>query len=777
MTKIFPNNNDLYERYKSLKDAEPYKHKREKFLANFNRRPWKRNNLRNCDLTDPNFGSFRSKVVAAMNVLVGVMTERNSWFKVIPKYAPSGLVGAYSESISAAFHRFFIRPMEDRVYKDTLTAYDVVMYGRSIEHWPSKGCFESVNVPVERVFPDSNANMLPKSWAYCFMEVDFTIAELYSIRDGKKVQDHENFNRAYLDEILGNPDNYSSLKKNSEIYKDRSGEIPEASKDDIITMVYAYVKEDFEHENKVSLYVFPADNKVWKRATGNSHEKIDTVKCLIEKQNYCECISNHIAVRSDGVLRKYWKFSSIADQIYLATQVHDKTMALALRAARRGIILYVSGSSPEAVKKLLRQTDAEIQALTEELTFQSPQQQSGALRDLVEASRQIMIDTDNQQASTQAPGSQNVKGYPITKAEAEIRESKQSEAQSLSIKVFMNVELPMYRELYRRGVTGGSSEYKKAREAFKMEMERLSIPEEYWDPENVYMVPSYMNGGQSSRVQYAQMLFGVLGISPTNPGQEKAQRELVGAIVGVEAVDDYIQAKEKENPIVIKVGSENEDLDSPYANPANLQVLPSDKHLQEIPIHIADYQVKLQTAGEIIKRGIAEPLPLRKIIMLQLAEDLILAQQNKGAHIQAHIKAASSSEENMNVLKPYLDQLTELQRAQASMAGNIQKLNDDLDQELATSDMNSEALRHTRAMNQEAERHTQSMNNLKTVNQIEKTQASEEGMARKAEQEMTKNAINQAAKEEAAQQQLTHQEKLNDLEQRNKSIKAAAPKE
>lgn len=769
--KLFPNNDDMYDRYLDLRNNEPYKNKREEYLRNYNRQDWKRTRDKNCKKRDANFGQFKSKMDAAMNVFINVLTERNSNVKIIPRYLPAGKVKVSADKITAAFHRHFIKPWEDRFMDEIAASFDMVFYGKAIEHWPTKACVYTENVPVEKVFPDSNAGMNTKKWSYVFIEKDFTIAELHEILEDES-PDYD-FNKAYLKEILDDVTTYARTKGSSESAKNIDGDMASSARDEIIPIVFAYVKDRFDKKNPISQYVFPAERKNWQK--GGMESEKPKLKMLIEEDGYAECISHVVAVRAYQITKSYWKFNSFAQQIFLSTQLYDKAMSLVIRAAKRNITQYFKSDNPDTSKKLLNQTDDEVQVVNTGVEYLSTAQQGSNTREITEVVRQIMIDTENGQNIAQAPGSQNVKGYAITAEEAKIRAGKSGEAESLNIKVLMNLDLVLYKEIYRRALTlGVSSKMKKSIEAFKAEMEMYNIPEDDYDIENLYFAPSFLNGGsQSNRIANAQATFQALLQSPTNPGQEQAQRDLVAALVGVDSVDDYIAAKLGVNPVVSKVGAENEDLDNPNVNPSNIPVLPDDKHLEEIPFHVEDYDKKLATAGNIIKYALSVTNKVRQIVFLEAAKNLIAGQDNKGGHIQAHIQAASNSKENMDFLKPIIDKFTTLQQTQDQLTAQITQLNEKIDKEMQQSNIHDEELRHLQSKNQLTENHMKTMNDITVASTVEKQKSIAEQRTEKAEATTEKVITDLAAQQAKAQQDITTKEKENELKIQQQAAKVA----
>lgn len=771
--QLFPDSWGMFERFTSLRNSDPNKLSREKYYSNYNRANWFRSKKKNDKRQDPNFGQFKSKIDAAQNIFISVFTDRKMFVRIIPRYADAGLTKSYSDKISAAFHRHFIKPWEERFNIDVFGVHDMVFEGKGIEHWQTPGCVYTKNIPVENVFPDTNAGPDPKMWSYVFIVEDFTVPELLEMKNDNEDEDDDSegmkFNSSFVDDILENPSQYSKTNNGSELQKDRNGEHSTASRDYLIPIVFAYIKEG-SGKKKVSRYVFPANIKApTKKSETQSIETRDVnMRFLAKKEEYCECISNCVHNRMFQITRSYWKLNSFAKQIYLSTMLYDKSMSLILRAAKRAIIMYWRSADTKTQEKLLNQTDDEIQVVGEGVEYMTTTQQSN-ITPLVEAVRQIMIDTENGQSLAQAPGSQNVKGYAITAEEASIRNQKLGEAEALNLKVLMVNDAKLYKEIYRRALENNSEDLKKSYKAFTKELKDHNIDPEFYEYENVYFAPYYLTGG-SNRLANAQGVLQTLLTPASSPGQIQAQRDMVGAYVGNENVDDYLPEKAQVDPIVLKVGGENEDLDNPYVNPKNIPVLPTDKHMQEIPLHIADYEIKLKTAQGILQLASQQTNPFRKMILTSTAGDIIAAQDNKGGHITGHIQMVSNSKASLEQLAPLLDVFKNLQGMQDKMAAEIQQINQETDSSMQQSDISNEKLRHLQATNQLTETHATNMNDIALSKELEKKQSVEEKNKFNAQVTTQSKGMDLAHQEASVQLDLQKKQNELDIEKEKKDL-------
>lgn len=766
-SKLFPNENDMYDRFLELETNDPFIKKREQYLRNYNRRDWKRTSDPTCNKKEPNYGQFKFKMDAAMGVFVNVLTERNAWIKIFPKYPePGQSMKRFSDQVTSSFHKYFIRPWEDRYMMEITASFDMVFYGKAIEYWPTPGCIYTENIPVENVYPDSNAGLDTKKWSYVFIRKEFTVAELIAILENTSEEEKdilEEFDKTYLREILENIETYSGNKDNTEANKEKSGDQSDSAKDNLIPIVYAYVKDNFgRDQKKVSLYAFPARIQKYGEEDPITKKK-NGIQLLMRKPEYCDCISNVIACRAYQITKSYWKFASLAQQIFLATALYDKSTNLVLRAAKRKSILYLSSDSPDTQKKLLKQSDEEVQVVDSNVTFQQIGAQNNNIREVMEVMRGIMVDTENGQSISQAPGSQNVKGYAITAEEAKLRAQKEGENESISIRVLMNQDVKLYKEIYRRAMDSDSEHGKKALAKFKKEMEMFNVPDDCWKYDDVYFMPAFLNGGsQYSRLANANGILDALRQAPTSPGQEQAQRDVIAALAGVDNVDTYITERLEVNPVVTKAGQENEDLDNPNVNPMNVQVLPDDKHLQEIPVHVADYQYKLELAQRIIQTTMQMPNKFRQLILLQAASDLIAAQDEKGKHISAHIQAAATSKENMNVLKPILDEFGAMQAMQDKMTKEILQLTENIDKSMVQSAVQDVELDHKKKMYDLEETHQTNVNSIALGKAISQSEMSKERSAEKIEEDKQKTITDMAVKQAQGEQKIDLTQQQNE---------------
>ena len=781
VSSLFPDQSNLFDRFNSLQDNDPFTGLRERFLRNYNRRDWQVTKSGQKCRTEPNFGQFKFKIDAAIGAFVMILTERKDWIKVEPKFPEPGVPHKpFCNRVSSAFHKYFIRRWPKRFMMEAHASFDMVMYGKAIEFWPSPGCVYTENIPVENVFPDSNAGLDTEKWGYVFIRKEFTVAELRAIYETKTNKILEDFDKKYLKKIIDWVETYASTTDSKEAKKMTGGEQASSVQDLKIPVVYAFVRDNFNSEKPVSCYAFHADLADYAdvNKTRVEDKSMPNTRLLMVQDEYAECISHVLAVRAYQLTRSYWKFNSLAQQIYLATQLYDQSMNLMLRLAKRHAILYLKSSSPDTQKKLMRQTDAEVQVVDSDVDFVQLGNQNSNIREIMEVTRQVMIDTENGQSITQAPGSQNTKGYAITAEEARLRSQQEGESQVLSFKILMNQDVSLYGEIYRRSMLGDDNDHKKGLEMFKKEMKIYNVAKEYYDYEDVYFVPSFTNGGsQFARLSNANAILEVLSRQPASMGQEQAQREAIAALVGVDNVSEYIQDKTTVNPVILKAGSENEDLDNPHVNPMNVPVLPDDKHLQEIPIHIADYEMKLKKAQSLIQNAGQYENKFKQLIAVMIASDLVAAQDLKGAHIEAHIQASSNSKENMDAIKPEIEKFKQLQAVQDQLFKQVTQLTEQLDQTMKEGVVQNAELAHKQAMYAADLDYKNQSNTIALGKQVSQAEMATERTTQKYAEQENKAVLSSATQQAKAEADLTNKqlkdEQAIEIEKRKAEAKSS----
>lgn len=767
----FTNVYDLWSRYNQIKDSDDSKEKREKIIAEYERKPKIVNGKKH-----PNFGQLKGRVDDLIQILFDASTEREQIFKISFKNVKDKRLRAskldLEDKITSYWHECFWKTWEDKWLEEAKDIKEIALFQKAIRFFNDES-YKPESIPLSRVFPDSNASIEPKTWNLCFIERKFSIHDLYDIYKADEA-DSLGWNKDALRYILENPFIFTQFSGASESFN--SGNV-KVDADYEVTIVDAYVKEYKEVEGKrISIYSFPADpifcNHYRSRSEYESNKKNSFELKEFLRVSHCEykCFSDKFAVRAMDINRAYWQGFSFAEQMYTSCVFYNQAMNMVIRSAIRNMVLYLKSDKQETKDKLRNLSTEEVQVLDPGVDLLQTRVKTD-IREMTEVVRQIMIDTDNQFNVASSPGSQNVKGYAITAKEAENVNLESTRSRSVTIKVFFGNDVYMYRKIYELSISKNQwkcEEEKDLLGLFNQYLEENDIPKELVDPKNVIITPVYNIQAISptNRIAKSRGLIEALAFQPVTKGQEQAQREWVAAYVGSSNVQYYLDSKEEIIELQQKVGQENEDLDNPYLNPNNVPIAPSDKHVLEVPIHMADYEYKLTMAQNLIQK--ASELPqVRKIIVVNAASEIVVAQDNKGAHIEAHIQAALSDPRNEARLKPVIARFNQLRQSQDKLSTDIEKIMQDIDSQNQENMSLTIEQQHKAKMNELEFMQAQRMNDLNLQKAVEKKDGTTAAREDKLTAQQQKQAIDQEAQKQKAAIEISKEE-LKLQQQKNK---------
>lgn len=740
----------LFGRYSSIKEtADKEFSRRDKIVDEYERKPTIKNGKKN-----PNFGQLKGRVDDLIQILFDASTERGEIFKISLKKIPDKKLRpdklSIEDRVTSLWHEIFWNTWETRWQEEGKDIKDVALFHKAVRFFED-GCYRAVSVPITRVYPDSNAGIDPSTWDYCFVEKRYSLAELYDIFQEDE-SESIGWNKNALEHILTHPYIFSQKRRGSQeaFY---SGDV-NIDTDYEIILIDAYVKEYKKNEvgNRISVYTFPADpifcslaksKEEYQKYSGDKFHLNEFVKYSNRKY---KCFTEKFAVRTTDNSYSYWKCASFAEQIYPACVFYNEAMNLVIRASIRNSILWLKSDKQETKDKIRNLGTEEVQVLDPGVDLLQTRVKTD-VRELTEIVRQAMIDTDAQFNVGSTPGSQNVKGYAITAKEAENIQFESTKSKSVTVKTFFGNDVRLYRRMFEVSLDDSGSEDEdksELRKIFFEELSLLEIPKSLLSPENITVTPIFNLQAISptNRIAKSRGLVEALMFQPTTKGQQEAQREWVAAFVGSANVQYYIDKKDDIIDLQQKVGGENEDMDNPYLNPQNIPISPNDKHILEIPIHLADYEFKLKLAQNIIQNA-QQLSPVRKVILINTAKDIVEAQDNKGGHIEAHIAAASSDERNIPRLKPLVDKFNQIRKVQDSLAAEIEKVISEFDSQSQESNGLTMEEQHKQRMNDLEFNQAQRMNDLDLRKAIEKRDGTQIAREDKLQHQRSADALKQ----------------------------------
>lgn len=689
---------DLWDRYEKVhSDNKKKREAWENFILAYERWSY----VRSCGGTDPNWGQFRGKVDKIIETFESLVTERQHWAQITPidldreEMEREGLDKDFiSDKITSEFHELCIRPWEDRESNVRLSLFDMVMFSKGIDMWERPHGTYPESVPVDRVYPDSEAGMKPKEWDLCFVEKKYTPVELFEEVQDEDRADALGWRKSAVLSLLKTigstgtdtsthgltDEKHTSASTGSASSSSGASAIGACNPDLKLTVIMAYVKEyrPDEDGNQISLYVFvhnrhlKTDND---RGSGKPKESPSNVVGFLRiHKGIAKDMSEVFAVSSHLIARNYYRCPSEAEMVYAACRFYDQGINRTIRAVMRNMALMLKSQNQDQQEKLRNLDQQEAIVLDPDVdilqqrTFQD-------VKGVVETVRQVMLDTDQAAGINQAAGSQNVKGRAITASEANIQLTEASNSQRKDIRLYTLAEKRKLSEMYRRFVSEDTmmedDEGYKMHKLFIKRMKEAGIKKKYYDPDNVLVEPVFFNFGEAPSVivEKAQMRLQALRqlSTATTPGEQRTIRDIIAATSSYQEAEQYMDRDDNESFLeksVIKAGVENELMSDPYLNRKNIHVSSGDKHMIELPIHLQDIEFKLNN-GIGLMQNLEQTAEEQVPIILDDITDIVVALDNQGAHVEAHLQLAARDPQMKDAVKGMRDKLNQLRRTES----------------------------------------------------------------------------------------------------------------
>ena len=751
----FDNALDLHRRYTDLVESNDNRKRHANFIRAYKRYPYP---LRN-GKQEPNFGQFEFLINSEVDRYVDIITERKEWYSIEVLEAPDEKKEAeWGRAISKYFHKYCIKPWEDAHENSFLDVFKMKMFGVGIEHWDNQIDLYPEHVDNHEFTPDSNAGMNPKTWDMAFRRKKWTAVELYNEVKAKGAKAN-GWNRVAVMQAIKKAcgDEFEGVASKEIFSRFTKGEVDSVTGDTEISLVYAYVREyDSENGKQISRYVFTESGEIVE-GQDNTESGAPSVKNFLRFQPrlYSE-FSNAVSLRADNITESYHDMASFGETIYIYCRFYDKAMNKIIRQGIRKGNVYLNSSNPDDQRRLSEMDhEEEFQVLPPETSIIETNLRAGDSKTLAEAVRQLKIDTQSGSGGGLVTGSQNVKGRAITAKEAEIQLTETSAQSITKHKVFASNDSSLGRELFRRFIEAVAPNTPEAKnqKRFLNKMEELEIPKESYKPENV-IVTSVINpsaANPQSKLTSAKTIVGALHVYSTasTEGERRAAQEMIAAVAGWHMVPYYLPEEDSkfEEDQLYLAGRENSDLDDPFVNPKNVQVRSDDVHPIHITFHIEDMSFKLDIAEKILQSLDGMPNQAR-IVQLGKAADILNAQDNKGAHVEAHMQmlstAAQTTKDPNNIVKLAQHKLQEVRKREAELEQRVAKLYEEANQ--GQDSVNNLELEHRKAMNQQALQHEASMMQLALKERMSKTQANAEGAKVNQNQKLIHKEQDQAQK-------------------------------
>lgn len=635
----YTNPEDLRARYGEVKGRNATEQSWKNIVCQYERKPYHYED----GSVRPSLGQLRGQVDQALATYVDFATERREWAKIETFEGKSDAENDnWGRSISAAFQRHCIKNWKRRQFEIIAAAKDMLLFTNGPIGWKDRDCVYPSSIPAETVWPDDESGQFPEDWDVLFIEERMSAIELY-----RKVEDEQSASDAGWDReavlsILKSECDWEDDSTLEAIFAEMRAPDCDASKHDrVISLVTAYVREyqpDEETGNEISKFVF---SDVGETPTKGERAR---VRYLLQSRHSIKSMDRVIGIFSHSVARRYYDTGSFAQTIYAACYEYDILFHSVLEGVADNMRVYLESSSPEEARKLMSARVGNYQILEPGITLKQDRVVR-PIKDAAEVARLTMIEAA--QISAQYRVGENTQGggsKTATQSEIDIQES--SRISSSYLKVFNLFLGFVISEVYRRFVTcaEGDPAY-KGLQRFKKELRAKKVPDSAWDPDNVRVESPMVlaAGSMAAKIQGSRIVLDALAVPAKTPGEHLAKRDIVAAVVGSDAADLYLPEDENFNiPQDALIGLENEALLNAKLNPANIQVSKDHFHMRHVPAHLGmmDHTIRIaeglfQNMGGMMKEQ--EP-----IIETQIG-DMLIALDNMGAHVRAHLQFISLS--------------------------------------------------------------------------------------------------------------------------------------
>lgn len=783
----FNNPYDLWERFDETRGKQKESEKeREKIVNIYERKPYvvKRGGK---PRPEPNWGTLKDAVDGYVRFFSTIALDRKIWCRINTHEGwEKDLDTTWSDHITSAFHKFCINRWEDKELTVLKAIRDDAMFFKGITMWESPLDTYPCFIPAEDVYPDTNATTCPSTFDLLFVTKEYTAVDLYNIANDKKSVDLGWNKKPIMDALRHSLDSLKKCNSSTDVINRwREGGVPQSQKDQKIKLVFAYVKEyraaPDEHEragNQISLLVFPeALTALGLNPDNDASMRVNAQ--LLKRSNYFRFIDFYakdfeeiIHSWSSDLEHAFYDHKSFAWQVMHSSVYHDKTTNSVMRAVVRGMRNWVKTGSADTRKRLSTlNPDDEVVLLNQddEVANLTMRQDIAPAFEMLRGAK-ANIDTfspDRFQGTQNSP-----KGYPITKGEAQILGQQLDDSKSTAIKITISNNYKFVKEIYRRFIN--STEESDTYKYFKMFRDFLrskDVPDSAWEVDAVFISPRFnkFGGNATSNFATAQGLVQATQIKPASIPEQRAKRDLIASLIGESNVDDYMEAPMQIDNELFIIGQENESLDNPNANPANLPVTSSDNHMLHIQGHLQDYMLKLQSVAQLLTQA-QQDQSYRKQFLLERAYDVILAQDNKGAHIAAHFQIMQRDESKADELKQLADTFRQAQGQQDGLQAQVQSLQQaEMEQNTRQNSFDLE-YQHKARMYQLDQQAKEASLNLDAAKKVSQVEGSKKASEEKQAQKLAHKEQDQQLKNQEKQQDLSAKMANNQLDLQKKAI-------
>lgn len=783
----FSNPYDLWTRYSETKRKSDEKRQADKKLVDMYKRVPHRIKRGGKPISEPNWGGFKSAINDQVKTLTSVALDRKVWCRINTYVGlEDNTDERNSDLITEAFHKFCITPWHKKEMETIRCCLDAVMFKKGVMYWDSPYEVYPCYIPQENVLPDTNATVDEDSFDILFIRDEVTAVTLYNEVKNKEKAERLGWNRrAILKALKSGINSLKDYTTKDILDRWRKGGVSQLDQDTLIPIVYCFVKEYEEASeenadkqkkgNRISLTIIPENNHLFgvdNTKSGKPSLKRDD--CLRFVDYIYKDFTNVVSVRTSAITQPFYDNDSTGNELYLGFKFYDLSLNSVIRSIKRSMRLWIKTDNQDTRKKIQNSNpDDEVYFAGLDDTI-SANTFGVDISQMMEMMRTVMINMQNQTSMSSKSPMSSPKGYAISKGEAQILNERLDDSTKTDIKLFISKDRVLVEEIYRRfiSVTDNHDKEYKNYKRFRDWLEAKGVPKEAWDYDNVEIYSRFnqFSGSASQNLASAQALVQATQLKPSSNGEQRAKRDLISSIVGESNIEDYLDSRPMiENEIMI-IGQENESLDNPNANPINIPVTDSDNHIIHVEGHLSDMIYKLDFASKLLQQS-AQDNSYMKMFFIERAADIINAQDNKGAHIEAHVFVLQQDETKAAQLQQLVGQLNQARQTQDLLANQVAQMRQALVEQGQQSSLQDQEFNHRQRMDELEFQKATAMNNLAVEKAAQASASKQDNSIRNQAIKETGKERDREQKQQVAQISVTEKAAKSDIEIQKERMK------
>lgn len=391
---------------------------------------------------------------------------------------------------------------------------------------------------------------------------------------------------------------------------------------------------------------------------------------------------------------KWHDITGYAEDIFPQCRQYDITQNKIVDAINFQTMVILKGGSADQSKKLAQMEWGRYMTLPQDVDFVQNRIEV-PIRDSQAALQSIMGDMDRGMANYNMVQKQG----NMTARQSELDFAQMGKLDGTQLRRYNLCQTNWQKGMFFKFITtkSGHKGYKSF-QVFKEYLKLNKVPDEAWKPENIESVESnFLTVTGANKVIALEKVVDIAGSQSVNEGEYTAKQMLVSSLIGPESVEAILPNKPKDIPDQQRViGFENDALTNPSANPENIQVQPTDNHVEHLRGHFSDAMYEADQTLAFIQQGFADAKSVANA-----AKSLM----NKGGHMEAHLQFLEKDESKVELaktirrnmesqLKPKADELLnaakEMQEAEPNQGPQKSKEELDLEYQAAKNALDLE---------------------------------------------------------------------------------------